>query len=262
LFSEIKITLNAGQRYNLIIRPYSSSGSVYARLRVESTSTNQVSTVYLDSPINVSVNQNEYKVFKFTPSFNGKFNIYTYSNGSSSDTYLQLFSDQNLMNHLYYNDDSNGTLFSEMKYQMWSGKSYYIKYKGYNNSSASSYLAVTTIYQNLDLYVSKNGDQANYVDNAHVIKYTNGNIYVNLEGVSTVGLTNGTDYVIEDGKVWFSTQYLSTMMGVTTNSSSVTLNITDSTAIAVAYDNTSGGGGVGYATVDNTVAGECTSACD
>ncbi len=78
----------------------------------------------------------------------------------------------------------------------------------------------------MDLYISNYGESATYIDQSHVLKYPNGNVFVNLEGVhKTNGLIEGTDYITVDEKVWYSTEVLADSMSVTVNSTEVRLSI-------------------------------------
>ncbi|MBB3909292.1 S8 family peptidase [Anoxybacteroides rupiense] len=147
LFSEIKVSLNAGETYYLKLRPYSSSGQVYARLTV-TLDTPEPETIYLNSPKDINLPVGGEKVYKFTPSASGSYKIYTdYYGGNSSsgtsDTVLYVYSDYNLTNQIGYNDDSNGRVFSELILNLSAGTSYYIKVKGYNNGSVYARLNIT-----------------------------------------------------------------------------------------------------------------------
>jgi subtilisin family serine protease/flagellar hook assembly protein FlgD len=81
-------------------------------------------------PIDVSLPKGDYQVYKFTPTSTGVYKLLTGPYGgiaSSNDTVLELYSDPNLKNQIAYNDDSNGTLYSEIKLNLNAGITYYVK---------------------------------------------------------------------------------------------------------------------------------------
>ncbi|CAM3994187.1 S8 family serine peptidase [Paenibacillus alkaliterrae] len=154
LFSEIKPTLTANTTYYVKLRHF-SSGAVHARLTAEVFTP----AISLNSPIDVDLPTSGSQIFKFTPSSSGYYKIYTtYYNGNSSsgsnDTVLHVYSDVNLSTQIAYNDDSNGTLFSQVKMNMTAGKSFYIKLRGYGNGSVHARINVVPepqSFQSIDL---------------------------------------------------------------------------------------------------------------
>lgn len=143
-FSTTTPYLNGGTTYYLKLRHFSSSGSVYARLTV-TVPPPPLSTLYVDTPVDTQVSQGQYNAYQFTATQTGRYIINTSSygnSGQSSDTYLHLYSDSNLTNQISVDDDSDGTLFSAIEYYLYAGTTYYIKFRGYNDSSSSARLAV------------------------------------------------------------------------------------------------------------------------
>ncbi|NDI33805.1 DNRLRE domain-containing protein [Chengkuizengella sediminis] len=100
--------------------------------------------IQLNTPLNVSVQSGESNIYEFIPNEDGLYKIHTYSNGVDSDTYLHLFSDMELTNELTFNDDAND-VYSEIQYELQAGVSYYIKYRGYSDEAASSWLEINKI---------------------------------------------------------------------------------------------------------------------
>jgi hypothetical protein len=258
-FSEIKTSLQAGMTYYVKLRHYSSSNAVYARLSVSYINT--FTPINLNDAQGVSVASGETKYFSFTAPYNGNFKLSTASLGYSSDTYLELYSDPSYMKQRAYNDDANGTLFSEINFELNAWQTYYVKYRGYNFNSASSTLSVTGNYKYMPLYVSKIGDTPKLIDEYHAIQYTSGQVFVNLDGVPTTELNLGTDYVTEAGKVWLSKQLLEKSMTVTVNSTEVRLVVTDQKVIDY-MNGTSSSAGAHALANDRILPGECTANCD
>jgi hypothetical protein len=150
-FSEINITLYAGETYYVKLKHYSTTQSVHTRLTV-TTDIPPASSLVLDVPVDVTVGPNEFKVFKFTPTKGGLYKFSTSFLTSNSDPYLHLYDDPNLRTQIAYNDDANGISYSEIQIELKAGKDYFVKFRGYNNTSANARLIVTnipTIFQNL-----------------------------------------------------------------------------------------------------------------
>jgi subtilisin family serine protease len=115
-------------------------------LEIESTSLitkvnalNSSSKLSLNEPINVDLSPSVSQVYTFTPAFTANYVIYTgpYAGvGPANDTVLELYSDSSLTTRLQINDDSNYTLFSEIKSSLTAGKTYYIKLRHYNTSES------------------------------------------------------------------------------------------------------------------------------
>ncbi len=147
LFSKIEISLVAGTAYYIKLRHYNATtGAVHARLAVTKIIPTRI--IYQDTPTDMQVAQNEYGILKFTPTSDGLYKFYTgpyAGTGGSSDTYLELYSDQNLTNMISYNDDYNGTLFSSLQFDLYAGTTYYLKFRGFANNSASARITVNKI---------------------------------------------------------------------------------------------------------------------
>ncbi|WP_158630159.1 S8 family serine peptidase [Cohnella sp. AR92] len=128
LFSEIGTTLTAGVTVYLRLSGY-GLGAVHARLTVK----NFITTITVGSSTNVS----SASAYKFVPTTSGFYRFYTsYYGGSSSagvnDTYLTLYSDNNLTQFIDYNDDAyNGNSFSEISSYLIAGVPYYIQIDNY-----------------------------------------------------------------------------------------------------------------------------------
>lgn len=140
-FSELKQNLTAGVTYYVKLRPYSSSIAVHARL----TAVPDIPVLMLNSPVDIDLPAGGSRVYSFTPSSSGPYNIFTgyyggTSSSGSSDTVLYVYADANLTNQIAYNDDSNGTTFSQVTPTLTGGTTYYIKIAGYNNGSVHARL--------------------------------------------------------------------------------------------------------------------------
>lgn len=154
-FSQIIYSLNANTAYYIKVRNYSSSVGLYARLTVQQD-VQAATNITLNAPIDVSLPAGEYKIFKFTPTTTGKYNIYTGPYGGTAagnDTYLELYSDAALTNRIAYNDDyDNGTSyarFSQIIYSCNANTSYYIKLRHYGTSTGVN--ARLTVVQDIPI---------------------------------------------------------------------------------------------------------------
>ncbi|PKM79679.1 MAG: hypothetical protein CVU89_17025 [Firmicutes bacterium HGW-Firmicutes-14] len=143
-FSEINHNLTGGNTYYIKLRPFNqTSGSVHARLTVSTG----ITPIYFNTPVDINLSAGTSKVYKFTPSSSANYRIHTGFYGGDcdsgdSDTILSLYSDSNLTSRLDRNDDSNGTLFSEINYNLTGGKSYYIKIEGWDGKPVYARLLV------------------------------------------------------------------------------------------------------------------------
>lgn len=214
LFSEIKISFNAGITYYIKLRHYNTtSGSVHSRITV-TQDISPATNIMLDNSIEVSVGQNEFKVFKFTPSRGGKYKIFTSFLNINSDSYIHLYDDPNLTNQIAFNDDANGTYYSEMQVELNAGKEYYIKFRGFNNNSATALLTVTNIYFNVETMIQTAGNSTPESFGMFARDY-NGGVYVNLiPEEETLSEFTPEYYFIENGQYWFDIHRLSYYMNI------------------------------------------------
>jgi hypothetical protein len=195
-FSIIKTYLNAGTTYYIKLRHYSSTGSLYTRLEVQ-VDLPPAQPIYEDLPVDTFVNANEYKSFSFTPSESGKYRFFTmpYGGGeTTTDTYLHLYSDSNLMNQLAADDDSNGQAQSEIIYELSAGTTYYIKFRGYNNNSANARLEVSRFFD---------WTSADYIDDNYLLSeyYIKENTYLtsNPQEAFVVENSQQSSYTLQEG---------------------------------------------------------------
>jgi hypothetical protein len=111
------------------------------------------SKLLLNSPIDVSTLDGEYKVFNFTPNTSGEYKFYTgpYGGaGATNDTVLELYSDEGLSSKIAENDDSNGGWYSEIKINLQAGITYYVKLRNYNTTLAVH--ARLIVVKNITIY--------------------------------------------------------------------------------------------------------------
>lgn len=147
VFSEIRTSLISGFHYYVKIHPYSSSGSVFARLTAQLDSP-QITVIPANTPVDVDAYAGESKVFQFNPSAFGYYKVITdYYGGTSSsgpsDTVLFTYSDPNLTTLTSYNDDSMESLFSEIS--IGTGSTFFFKVAGYNGGSIHTRVMVIPI---------------------------------------------------------------------------------------------------------------------
>ncbi|WP_194843437.1 S8 family serine peptidase [Paenibacillus sp. B01] len=149
MFSHISTMLTSGTIYYLKLKGYEST-AVHARLSVTQTQVLQHQTMLLDQPIDVESPAGTFKTYQFTPAVTGSYRIFTnYFMGANSsgtnDTYLSLYSDSAMSNHVISNDDSNGTVFSTLTTTLEAGKTYYIKLRHYNTTTSIKARLMATV---------------------------------------------------------------------------------------------------------------------
>jgi hypothetical protein len=221
-FSEISPYVYAGTTYYVKLRHYdTSAGSVYARLMVTLPNL-PVDTIYENAPVavDIQVGQNQFKAYKFTPTTTAGYIINTSSyggNGVSSDTYLYLYSDPQMTNLLTANDDWIATYFSQINYELQAGVTYYIKFAGYNNNSASARLSVTKEYDLIDVMVEMN-DNEGYINAGNVARKYGNMAYIggDTTSISDEIIASNLDYTVTspDGQLWMNTWRLSHYMPI------------------------------------------------
>ncbi len=136
MFSEITVNLDSGTAYYIKLSDKNSTNTVRARLTVTSNNLGGIQVINLNSPVNISLGTGRCKVFAFTPSGDGLFNLFTgfYADlGIANDTYLELYSDAGLTDRMAYDDDSAGNLFSKIQANLEAGTTYYVKVSPYGN---------------------------------------------------------------------------------------------------------------------------------
>lgn len=150
-------------------------------------------SIYLNTPIDATVTQGNFALYKFTTSQAGSYTITTspYNGGTtSSDTYLNLYSDANLGTKLSENDDYNGTIFSQIKYDLNANTTYYIKLSGYANTAISTSLIVNKppdVWHKIEtendtIYIKEPTDDSsplearivNDMNSTYIYRYSNG----------------------------------------------------------------------------------------
>lgn len=104
------------------------------------TSAATVTTLTLNTGINVDIPEGDYRIYKFTPSATNYYQIFTgqyNGTGGDSDTVLEIYSDAGLTNLIAENDDGSNipAPFSELELPLTGAVSYYIKLKGYVDQS-------------------------------------------------------------------------------------------------------------------------------
>lgn len=140
-FSRITRELTEDVTYYIKLRHYSSSNAVHARLTVEKN----IPFIDVSEYVDIEVSAGEFAVYKFLASETGTYIFETtnYGGGSTtSDTYLELYSDASLTNRIAYNDDGGEGTFSKITYSMDEDELVFIKFRGYSNRAASARLTV------------------------------------------------------------------------------------------------------------------------
>lgn len=105
---------------------------------VKSTTNIQISDILLNSPIDVDLPKGQYRIFKFTPQVSGEYQISTgrfAGVGAVNDTVLSLSTNSGMSNIIAHNDDVDtlSNRFSQIRYNLTAGTSYYIRLKPYSD---------------------------------------------------------------------------------------------------------------------------------
>ncbi|MEK8127558.1 S8 family serine peptidase [Paenibacillus filicis] len=101
----------------------------------------------LDTPKDMSKSGGSYQLFAFKPDLTGYYKFFTspHNGGNTiNDTAIELYSDESLTARIGYNDDANGSLFSELKQVLLAGETYYVKVYGMNNKALLARIKVVT----------------------------------------------------------------------------------------------------------------------
>lgn len=267
-FSTVELSLSGGTSYYIKLKPF-GSWSLNARITINKVTT--IQTLYTNSSVDVSVGSGEYQLYRFTPSSSGYYKFVTGpygGSGSSSDTYLHLYTDQNMTNQLAYDDDSAGNTFSLMRYQMNVGQTYYVKFRGYNDGSASARITASLVgYRNVDYYVAKGSETPTKIDGNFARIYDDGVKLISGTVLPTGGLREGNQFFVDETSTWYETNYLrSNNYNITEDNSKITLYINSGTVLA-AIDKPTGGGNVastGNVQISAEVSqySSCTANCD
>jgi hypothetical protein len=147
-FSQINYAMTTGTTYYIKLKHYNSSESLHVRLTVSPPSgapsptpapspiPSSVPTLKLDEPIDVNLPRGQAAVYAFTVEQAGNYRIFTgayQGGGLLNDTVLYLYSNSTLASQLAFNDDYGGTRFSEIRYNILSAGTYFIKLKNYSS---------------------------------------------------------------------------------------------------------------------------------
>ncbi|GEM_PF-2591234 len=138
LYSQIDRYLPSGDYY-IVVRGYGWSSmrsylnvSIQTSIGLEKINVGEIK--YIDIP------QNGSKSYSFDATSSVARTFKTGFWQASGDTYLYLY--DNAGNLLASNDDSNGTLYSTINYNVIVGRTYIVKVTGYNNSAVKCTLTV------------------------------------------------------------------------------------------------------------------------
>ncbi len=180
-FSEIKREMPAGTSYYIKLMGYNGE-RVRTRITVTKAVRNFVD-LQMNNPIDVSIPVYEYGYYRFTPTASGNYRIYTGlygGTGQQYDTVLYLYSDATLLNRLTYNDDANSTPYSEIKWEMKAGVTYYIKLGGYAGGSVKARLSVGQLNSSYEYGYDDDGRLVNVLQNGipvfQLVYDNNGNL--------------------------------------------------------------------------------------
>ncbi|WP_135550800.1 fibronectin type III domain-containing protein [Paenibacillus cymbidii] len=165
-------------------------------------------TMALGTAYNFDVPENDYRVYKFTPSSTNYYRIFTdpyNGNGGDSDTVVEVYSDINLTHLLYENDDGSTAPFSEIDDSFTGGVSYYVKVYGYSGQSVHARIkAVISPLVSGMLTITSTADVTSPAGQNKVIKFvatTSGAYKISTTyyaGSSAQGINDTVLYVYTD----------------------------------------------------------------
>jgi len=128
-FSQISVDMTAGVTYFLKLRHKTDYEGVYARLSFIMEDPDLIELTS-DTPIDITMENGQFALFKFTPSFSGDYDIFTgpyEGNGEENDTYLELYADPNFIYLLDVDNDERDSKFSKLNYSLHARIPYYVK---------------------------------------------------------------------------------------------------------------------------------------
>jgi hypothetical protein len=140
-------SLTPNTTYTLGVAATTANGTSSYVTKNSTTQPSGMQVLQLNNPVDVSLGVGVPQVYKFTPTTSGAYKLFTGpygGTGSSNDTVLELYSDASLTSQIAYNDDSNGTYFSELKINLTAGLTYYVKLRPWSSyQSLHARLTVT-----------------------------------------------------------------------------------------------------------------------
>jgi hypothetical protein len=143
VYSEIKGNYLAGKTIYIKLTGWNLK-ALQTRIKIE-PEIQSFQDIKVNIPIDVTIGDNQFIVYKFIPLVSGLYRITTGSfnnNGVSADSVLALYDSHTLTTKINSNDDYKGSNFSDMKHRLIAGKTYYIVLNGYAGKSVSTRLSV------------------------------------------------------------------------------------------------------------------------
>jgi subtilisin family serine protease len=110
--------------------------------------TTKATSIFLNNPVDVNLPSSAYKIYAFKPLNSGIYDIYTGAYGGIgllNDTILDIYTDSEQSNLIATNDDSNGSIFSEISQTLQANVTYYIKIYGYDTDVVHARLTVSPL---------------------------------------------------------------------------------------------------------------------
>lgn len=157
--SDTIYAFQSGAKFNGTIYPLKTLDDINNARKKNQSNYEDINTggdteLLLDKPIAGELNVGEYKWYHFTAPENG---IYTFQTNSEIDTYGEIFSQiipgYSTSGRIMYNDDDGDNRNFKLSYEIYKGRTIYLRVRGYNWKSTGLY----------SLYVQKTGD-ANLID--------------------------------------------------------------------------------------------------
>jgi hypothetical protein len=148
LFSEINNILEAGKTYFIKLSHFNNVSKVHASLNVVFSENTITKKILLDTPHDINLGRGLVNYFEFNVQETGTYKFLTsYYEGTTSsgtnDTVLKVFADEQYSKQIAYNDNSNETLFSEIKLNLTAGSKVYVQISGYGGRSVYARLMAT-----------------------------------------------------------------------------------------------------------------------
>lgn len=123
---------------------YPKGTSAYASIQASTT----LPELIVYQPQDVNQASRSTQLFSFKPATTGVYRIFTspyQGNGPAVDTELSIYNNLQLVKQLAVNDDTNDTVFSEIRISLIGGQTYYVKVNGFDTTALRTRITADVI---------------------------------------------------------------------------------------------------------------------
>ncbi len=143
------IQLDSGKDYYLKVTNYNEGKPVYAKVSSKTVESN-LNNIVISASSPGYVNGDRSRVFQVIGQ-SGYVKLETSQFGVKSDTYLEVYSDEELRYRIVYDDDSAGDFYSKVVLDLPKDKRYYVKVRNYIDGDPVYAKLTVTPMQNAEL---------------------------------------------------------------------------------------------------------------